>query len=211
MGIHERKDREKEIRRSQILKVAKKLFYSKGLNSPTIEEIATGAELSPGSLYSYFKNKDEIFATLNINLLKFMLEKVKKIECSTELTPQQKLDALSVAWYDTYRADPQLFLSMVRSQASEDLVNISDGVLSEMKQVNKELVTATCNIFNEGFQKEAFIKCHPVALGDIIWAIVTGLVLWEESKKTLDPRKNYLKSTLDLALEIISRGLTKTN
>mgnify|MGYP006293938867 FL=1 len=60
MGIYERKRREREQRRAQILEAAKKVFSSKGFNSATMEEIAGEAELSPGTLYIYFKNKEEL-------------------------------------------------------------------------------------------------------------------------------------------------------
>jgi len=37
------------------------------------------------------------------------------------------------------------------------------------------------------------------------------LVLWEESKRALNPRKDFLKPTLDMAFEIIGRGITRRN
>jgi hypothetical protein len=35
----------------------------------------------------------------------------------------------------------------------------------------------------------------------------SGLILWEESKRTLDPRKDFLEPTLDTAFEILRRGV----
>ncbi len=60
MGIQERKERERERRRQQIIVAAKRVFSDKGFNRATMEDIAKEAELSPGTLYLYFKNKDEI-------------------------------------------------------------------------------------------------------------------------------------------------------
>ena len=57
MSIQERKEREKERRRRQILVAAKKIFSKKGFSRATMEDIAEEAELSPGTLYTYFKNK----------------------------------------------------------------------------------------------------------------------------------------------------------
>jgi hypothetical protein len=37
------------------------------------------------------------------------------------------------------------------------------------------------------------------------------LVLWEESKRALNSRKDFLKPTLDMAFEIIGRGITGRN
>jgi len=55
MGIQERKKREKERRRQQIMIAAKRVFSVKGYSKATMEDIAKEAELSPGTLYLYFK------------------------------------------------------------------------------------------------------------------------------------------------------------
>ena len=60
MGIAERKEREKEHRRNTILDAAEEVFFSKGINLATMDEVAERAELSKGTLYLYFKNKEEL-------------------------------------------------------------------------------------------------------------------------------------------------------
>ena len=58
MGIAERKEREKQQRREEIIKAAEKVFFSVGLDGVTMDDIAAEAELSKGTLYLYFKNKE---------------------------------------------------------------------------------------------------------------------------------------------------------
>jgi len=58
MGIAERKEREKQQRREDIIKSAEKVFYSLGLENATMDDVAAEAELSKGTLYLYFKNKE---------------------------------------------------------------------------------------------------------------------------------------------------------
>jgi AcrR family transcriptional regulator len=66
MGIKERKEREKRMRKDSILKAAEKLFFRRGLDTITIEEIANEAELAKGTIYRYFKNKDELILTITL-------------------------------------------------------------------------------------------------------------------------------------------------
>lgn len=54
MGIEERKEREKKMRRRQIIDAAEKIFAAKGFSGATIENIAEEAELSPASLQVVF-------------------------------------------------------------------------------------------------------------------------------------------------------------
>ncbi len=58
MGPQERKQREREARRSAIINTAMKIFLKKGLANTTMEEIAEKAEYSKAVLYLYFKNVD---------------------------------------------------------------------------------------------------------------------------------------------------------
>lgn len=58
MGIAERKEREKQQRREEIVQAAEKVFFSMGLEHATMEDVASEAELSKGTLYLYFRNKE---------------------------------------------------------------------------------------------------------------------------------------------------------
>jgi hypothetical protein len=62
-------------------------------------------------------------------------------------------------------------------------------------------------VFEEGIEKGEFIDRHPVALADIVWALFSGVVLWEESKRLIDSKKDFLKPTLEIAFEIFNRGI----
>jgi AcrR family transcriptional regulator len=64
MGTLERREREKQQRREDIVRVARVLFFEKGFRDTTIDEIARAAELARGTIYLYFENKEEIYVTV---------------------------------------------------------------------------------------------------------------------------------------------------
>jgi len=64
MGIAERKAREKEELKQQILDAARELFVREGYESVSMRKIADKIEYSPASIYTYFKDKDEILDCL---------------------------------------------------------------------------------------------------------------------------------------------------
>ena len=61
-----RKEREKEARREAILDAAAQVFSRKNFHEATLDEIASEAELAKGTLYNYYKDKQDIFASLII-------------------------------------------------------------------------------------------------------------------------------------------------
>jgi AcrR family transcriptional regulator len=64
MAVADRRQREKLARRQQILDAARDLFFAKGFESTTVEEIAIRTELSKGAIYLHFPSKEEIYITL---------------------------------------------------------------------------------------------------------------------------------------------------
>lgn len=65
MGIKQRKEREKEEMKKFILDVAMKLFLKDGYENVSIRKIAEKIEYSPGTIYLYYKSKEEIFFELH--------------------------------------------------------------------------------------------------------------------------------------------------
>ena len=57
----------KENRKNTILKAARRLFFDRGFKAVTVDNIAAKAEVSKGSVYLYFKSKEEIYTQILIN------------------------------------------------------------------------------------------------------------------------------------------------
>lgn len=207
MGIQERKEREKERRRQQIIVAAKRVFSEKGFNKATMEDIAKEAELSPGTLYLYFKNKEELYASLSLRILQFLHIRVAHVNKEQSLTPVQKLEALMEAMYDVYDFDPLIIINMFHLQSSETLKNLSDDLLVEIKELSRKSIGAIAEIFKNGIDNGVFKDRHPMALADIFWSLFSGVVLWEASKKIIDQKKDYLKETLKVAFGIFKDGI----
>jgi AcrR family transcriptional regulator len=64
MGTKERREREKENLRQEILDAARQLFLKNGYENVSMRQIAAKIEYSPTTIYLYFKNKSELFHSL---------------------------------------------------------------------------------------------------------------------------------------------------
>jgi AcrR family transcriptional regulator len=209
MGIRERKEREKERRRQQIMVAAKKVFTDKGFSKATMDDIANEAELSPGTIYLYFKNKEELYASLSLRILQYLQIKVEHVLNTPDLKSEQKLDAMMDAMYDVYEFDPLVIINMFHLQSSETLKNLSPELLANIKELSSKSVEGLATIFEEGIKEGVFVDKHPVALSDTFWALFSGVVLWMTSKKIIDANKDYLRPTLEIAYEIFKQGIRK--
>lgn len=79
-----RKEKEKLQRKEYILDAALDLFSGKGYEKTTIDEIAELAEFSKGSIYQYFKSKEEIYNTLFDRMISQLVEVILGIASSND-------------------------------------------------------------------------------------------------------------------------------
>ena len=210
MGIQERKERERERRRQQIMVAAKRVFSVKGFSKATMEDIAKEAELSPGTLYLYFKNKDELYASLSLRILQYLLIRLEHVNAEPDLTPDQMIESLKETMYDVYEFDPLILVNMFHLQSSEALKNLTPELLSEIKDLSQNSLNTMAKIFEKGINKGAFVEKNPLVFSDIVWALFSGIVLWEESKRIFNQKSNSLKETLGTAFEIFGQGIKNT-
>ena len=116
MATARRKEKEKELRRSEIIDAAEKLFFSKGYDGVSMDDVAKRTELAKGTLYLYFKNKDSLFFAVvqrGVFVMNSMFEGgVKKAK-----TGSDKLYSIGVSYYKFYKQFPDYFKLMSYSQS----------------------------------------------------------------------------------------------
>jgi AcrR family transcriptional regulator len=84
-------------RRVEILKSAAAAFRTRGYHATSVDDIAQTLRMTKGSLYYYFKNKEEILYVCHDHTLDLLLRALKDIQTSDE-SPQTKLREVVVAF-----------------------------------------------------------------------------------------------------------------
>ena len=85
MGIADRRQREKEQRKNEIIEAAERLFFSRSYEDVSMEDIAREVELNKATIYLYFKNKGALFAAVVLRGVRILEEKYK--ECMEKDVP----------------------------------------------------------------------------------------------------------------------------
>lgn len=109
MSVASRRKREREERRQLILDAAKKLFFSKGFDGTRMSEVAAEAELSKGTLYLYFKNKDDLVLALSAEVLGTVVVRLQGILADESQTGLDCLGSMMAAYAETAIAHEQQF------------------------------------------------------------------------------------------------------
>ena len=79
----------------------------------------------------------------------------------------------------------------------------------ELNRVARNFINMMVIVYDEGVKLEKFKEEHGMVHADISWAIFSDLVVWEEVKKQIDLKKNFLKPTPDRAFDIFLWGIKK--
>jgi len=145
MGISERREREKVERRKTILKCARELILSQGVQRVSMEDIARKAELSKATVYLYFSSKDVLFNEICEEAARVFLGHVKSF-VGTEFTGMAALRCFWHAYEELFgNSDEMIIIFHVRNFINPGLPLVSleeqskspsvDAILETMKTI----------------------------------------------------------------------------
>lgn len=176
MGTAERKNREKEQRRLLIITAAEKIFIKKGLVATTMDEIADACELSKGTLYLYFKSKDELYYAIMINILKNFV-RIVETNLAKEKDYERRLNSLGNSYLKFYKEYPSQFAIMNDLDVQHDKMLINPETEAELFSSSGRIWQIVEAVIEEGIDLGRFRKdINPMEIGVMIWASSTGMI-----------------------------------
>ena len=89
-----RRHKEPEVRKSELLDAAQKLFVEKGYGKTAVTDILNVHGLSKGVFYYYFKAKEEVMDAVIQRMVDDMVDHAKKVVADSSMTPPQKIFAI---------------------------------------------------------------------------------------------------------------------
>ncbi|MDZ4698667.1 MAG: TetR/AcrR family transcriptional regulator [Rhodothermales bacterium] len=116
MSTSERRQEEKERRRTEIVDAAERVFAMKGLDRATMADVADEARLSRGLVYFYFKDKDDLYLALTVRAFERLRE---AFETAVVHQPDglHKITAIGRAYVAFHREQPLYFQAMADIEA----------------------------------------------------------------------------------------------
>lgn len=168
MSSDERKEREKREMRQLIIKTAMKLFIAEGIENVSIRKIADAIEYSPGSIYSYFKDKGEILHAIHS-------EGFEKL-----FALQQSLDSIKNPRERLAKMGELYIRFAMENKDYYDLMFIARGVAEKIVEKKEwdagqrsydSLRTTVAECIDNGYMKDTEIDAATFAM----WGFVHGM------------------------------------
>ena len=208
MGLQERRGKEKDNRKKLILKSARALFFKKGFNNVTVDEIAKCSELGKGSIYLYFNSKEEIYAQILLNDIDNFNQHVSVL-FEEKKTVDDLLFEFSCIYVDFFLNDPELFRILMTYMLQPAKINLTEELNSQILTANTRVIDVIGKIFQEAASKEFPADINLKQNRNAIWGLLNGIISLYIFLGAQEKRRERIYSTIKLALEIFIKGLKK--
>lgn len=197
MSIVDRKERQKESLRQEILDAAREILLAKGYAHLSMRRIAESIEYSATTIYLYFKNKEDIIYHLSVEALERQFQVIHAAGCD-EPTPLLRLRAALRAYIDfglsepdrykiTYMADISQYVSMASILEQGSFADKLREFVCH--RVNDVLIESGCDRDVETVFQALWAHCH----GIVSLLIVSPDFPWVE-------RDTLIETCLDISL-----------
>jgi AcrR family transcriptional regulator len=200
-----RRERERLRQREELLSAARDLFAEKGYHNVSMHEIAQKAEFSVGTLYKFFKDKEDLYKAL-------IRSRAEKFHAALKavLTRPSSEDAMAVI-KDYVAAKTALLTggaAMLRLYFAETRgasFNLRSGLDQEIRKLHDDVLDTLADVFRIGIRKKLFRPLDPYYMAVALESLTNGfLQCWIE-----DPERHSYEANVPLILDIFFQGVTR--
>lgn len=197
-----RREREKQRQRQEMLAAASSLFSEKGYHNVSMHEIAEQAEFAIGTLYKFFKNKEDLYKALVLDLA----GRFHEVVAQALRGPDDEVEKLR----RYVRAKGEMFgrnLPFIRLFLAESRgasFNIKAGLDEEIQKGYNDTLEKLAAVFERGIKNKRFKEiAAPFHLAVALDSTVNAfLLLWLET-----PELRPYPEDPDAILRIFTAGL----
>ena len=185
MGIAERKEREKQQRREEIIQAAEQVFFSKGFDQSTMDDVAEQAELSKGTLYLYFISKEDLHMAVARKAIR-LLKDHTQVALEDEGSALEKLGRMGRACIEFSRTFPDHMKAIMTLEELEPMaLSVSTSDVQEM--IYQESTVGTVIELVEQGVREKIIRSDIPALlvAHTLWMTVLSVIRFVTMKHGL--------------------------
>ncbi len=198
--------RRKEARPEEITAAALDLFVERGFANTRLEDVASRAGVSKGTLYLYFANKEELFKAVVREALVARLKEFRGVIDEYRGSTFELLRMLVMGWWESIGSKrtsgiPKLILSEARN-----FPEIARFYVEEVVRPGRETLAA---IIRRGVERGEFRKVDPENAGHLLMAPMLMIALWRNSLEACSDEKIDPLALLEAHVEMLSRGLAR--
>jgi len=180
-----RRDRERERHRKEILRAAERVFARKGYQGAAVEEIAREAEFAVGTIYKFFKGKEELYVQAAENLFQGFLAQFESQVVSID-DPERAIAAL-IALRLTYSEEHRPFMRVFLESTLAQRVDPVRLIPAHLVQIYDGYLDAVRGVFARGTARGVFDEADPLYLAICLEGIINAFIAYWSRNEPAEP------------------------
>ena len=206
MGIAERKEREKLVRREQILEAAYQLFHESGFSAATMDQIAERAELAKGTLYLYFKSKEEVYYALLDRGLEILIGLLE--DKVNQRPPRDRILEELAATLSQFHKDYTDYIRLFMVMNQEDIqAKLSVEVCEQFNSRATTILKLIRNEIQTLIDGGAYLSVNAWQVANLLWAAYNGITQLALTREQMKISTTNLNDLLGFCFHVVQRGL----
>lgn len=164
--------KEYDVRRAEILDVAQQLFYTKGYEQTSIQDILTAVGIAKGTFYHYFDSKQALLAGFTERMVEQIMQVIAPIVADPHLNACQKLEHLFAQaghWKFEHKA---VLLQVLGVYYQEENLRLRNSLL---QLGAAHIVPIWAQIIEQGIAEGVFTKVSALETAEIIFRVMQSL------------------------------------
>ncbi|MCB2147362.1 MAG: TetR/AcrR family transcriptional regulator [Deltaproteobacteria bacterium] len=206
MGLKERREREKEARKRQILAAARKLLFKKGIQSTSINQIARTAELGVGTIYFYYQSKEEIFYSLQEEGLDIFFREIDAIG-RAKTAPDAKLRETGRA-YLRFSSEQKDYFDIINYFLATPTVILGSELKQQIDRKGSHILELIGGFIRAGVSEGMFREVDPKKYAIMFWGALHGLTQFKKLEDTVLEGENH-QHIFNYAVDQLIDGLKR--
>ena len=203
LNAQSRKGREYVLRRAEILRAAEKLFAEKGFHGATMLDLAKLAEFSVGTLYNFFKTKEEVYYTL-------LIEKLDLFQSMLDMKVDQhppglaRILALMEASVKFFEQNKDFFRIFIQERSAVEL-SVGVAARKELKKRYHAYIDSVAKVMTKAIEKGDIQKFNPLEIAYCFVGMLDSFCAYW----TMYPEPNGLGSKVPFIYDLFIKGVGK--
>ncbi|GMQ61098.1 TetR/AcrR family transcriptional regulator [Vallitalea maricola] len=200
----QRQINKKEEIKQLILNTAREIMVKEGIDKISIRKITNTLDYSPGIVYHYFKDKEEIIETLLKEGYGEILNSIRVIK-DYEKEPEKEIRERFISYINAVLEFSDYYLAIVLSDKVSILQYTS--MLHKGVSEDRKSIKILCDSIRKGIQLNQFKECNVELTAQALWVSIFGLTvrLIIEGEIDIEQKEKLINQQLDILISGIKK------
>ena len=202
--ITKRKQRDRLIRQRDILSSAEKLFASKGFHATTIDEIAEKSGYGVGTIYLYFKDKQNLYFSLIRQKFAELITRIES-EANKREDVLDKIRAIIETQFSFLNRNKYFFRIFIKENVGMKDLSSEVAIYRDIMDLHSKYFDFVSSVLRQGIVEKRIVKYNPRRLAFVLAGMIRSNIFF----MIMESQSESIKKNTEFVYNLFMDGLSR--